>query len=394
MIERHPCTTSWRFPEVSRLENPDLPGGIRRTNLRELTARPGRYEHHLMVVASIGPNQLEAPTASEPLYFAHQNFSDEWVVTLPTGNPMLDSFEPRIFIQDKESFGDESRFLQRTLELVLHPYGHLHWPSRLRPPYAPPPIPPGLRQCGLTLVYCANVDTPPDERRPLRIGSGLAVRGKGDTSVPRTHLDLRSEDEGIVARVGESSLRLLVSPETINAPRGAYLAILEGEGAHFETDLIYLPKGSSLSGEGIKRALLFASDNLDADPPPPSWTAVPEPPFAPFEKAAPGELPLRMAGIEVEPIDAAFVRIRIGASDSEIPRHWAARHLFRWPLHRYRLAYLETYGGLYTDDRGEDAIIGLRGGDSVSIHKDELTPIVEALYRAIAPPGYTEELLP
>lgn len=397
MIKRHPCTTSWRFPAELPEAREALPGGaggIRRTNLRELTARPGRYEHHLMVVASIGANQLEAPTASEPLYFAHQNFSDEWVVTLPTGNPMLDSFEPRVFIQDKESFEDESRFVQRTLELVLHPYGHLHWPSRLRHPYAPPPIPPGFRQCGLTLVYCANVDTPPDERRPLRIGEGLGERGKGDESVPRTHLDLRREGESVVARVGESSLTLLVDPQKIESPRGAYLVILEGEGAHFETDLLYLPKGAELSGEGIRRAILFASETLDAEPPPPSWDEVPAPPFAPFEEGSKGTLPLSIAGIEIEEIDDAFVRMRIGESASEVPRHWAARHLFRWPLHRYRLAYLETYGGLYTDDRGEEAIIGLRDGGHVSINKGELTDVVEALYRAIAPPGYTEDLVP
>lgn len=397
MIKRHPCTSSWRFPPEppeARASLSSASAGVRRTNLRELTARPGRFEHHLMVVASIGSNQLEAPTASEPLYFAHQNFSDEWVVTLPTGNAMLDSFEPRVFIQDTESFEDESRFVQRTLELVLHPYGHLHWPSRLRYPYAPPPIPPGLRQCGLTLVYCANVDTPPDERRPLRIGEGLNERGKGDPSIPRTHLDLRSEEEGVVARVGESSLRLLVEPSSIESPRGAYLVILEGEGEHFETDLLYLPKGAQLSGEGIKRALLFSSETLDAEPPPPSWDAVPEPPFAPYEEGEAGALPLSVAGITVEPIDDAFVRMRIGESTAEVPRHWAARHLFRWPLHRYRLAYLETYGGLYTDDRGEEALIGLRDGEYVSIEKASLTPIVEALYRAIAPPSYTEELLP
>lgn len=394
MNKRHPCTSSWRFPEQPIEERAALDGGIRRTNLRELTARPGRFEHHLMIVASIGPNQLEAPTASEPLYFAHENFSDEWVVTLPTGNAILDSFEPRVFIQDTESFEDESRFVQRTLELVLHPYGHLHWPSRLRYPYTPPRVPPGLRQCGLTLVYCANVDTPPDDRRPLRIGNGLGDRGKGDQSVPRTHLDLRSEGEGIVARVGESSLRLLVEPQSIESPRGAYLIILEGDGEHFETDLLYLPKGATLRGDGIKRALLFSSASLDADPPPPSWDAVPEPPFPPFEERARMELPLTIAGIELEPIDDAFVRMRIGESEAEIPRHWAARHLFRWPLHRYRLSYLETYGGLYTDDRGECAIIGLRGGEQISLDKSDLTLIVESLYRAIAPPGYTEDLLP
>jgi hypothetical protein len=41
--------------------------GVRRTNLRALAARPGRFEHHLVVVARAGDAQLEMATASEPL---------------------------------------------------------------------------------------------------------------------------------------------------------------------------------------------------------------------------------------------------------------------------------------------------------------------------------------
>ena len=47
----------------------------RRTNLRELAARPERFEHHLVVVARAAGAQLEIATASEPLYFAHVNVS-------------------------------------------------------------------------------------------------------------------------------------------------------------------------------------------------------------------------------------------------------------------------------------------------------------------------------
>jgi hypothetical protein len=391
MSARHPCTASWSFADPSR---PPLPAPLERTNLRELVARPGRFEHHLMVVARIGDDQLECPTASEPLYFAHENVSDEWVVTLPTGNPMLDAFEPRIFIQDVATGDDESRFQQRNLELVLHPFGHLHWPGKLRPPYASPPVPPGMRQCGLTLVYCACVVTPPEPDRPLRIGEGLEGRGKGDASVPRTHLDLKHEDTGVVARLKHSRLELVIAPETIAPPRGGYVVLLSADAPYCVTDLIYVPAGASLSGHGIHRALLFTSDSVTADPPPPSWREVPPAPFAPLKDGPTLALPVEAGGVHLEEGAPGFVRVRIGDSESEVPRHWAARFFFRWALHGFRLGYLETYEGLYADDRHPRPRIGLRGGAHVEVDRDALLGVVETLYRAIAPAGYSEELLP
>jgi hypothetical protein len=391
MSERHPCTSTWIFPDPAR---PALPAPLERTNLRELNARPGRFEHHLMVVARIGDDQLECPTASEPLYFAHENLSDEWVVTLPTGNPMLDAFEPRIFIQDTRTGEDESRFQQRNLELVLHPYGHLHWPGKLRPPYASPPIPPGMRQCGLTLVYCAGVRTPPRDDRPLRVGEGLLPRGKGDPGVPRAHLDLKHEDAGVIARVGESRLELLVGSGPIAPARGGYVVLLSADAPHCVTDVIHVPAGATLSGHGIHRALLFTSDSVTAEPPPPSWREVPPPPFEPLTDGPTLSLPLEAGGVRLEEGPPGLVRVCVGESEAEVPRHWAARFLFRWGLHGYRLGYLETYGGLFADDRGERARLGLRGGERVEIERDALPGVVEALYRALAPPGYAEELLP
>lgn len=390
-MSRHPCTTTWKLPDPAREA---LPSPLLRTNLRALCARPGRFEHHLMVVARIGDDRLECPTASEPLYFAHENLSDEWVVTLPTGNAMLDAFEPRVFIQDAASGEDESRFVQRTLELVLHPYGHLHWPGRLRPPYAPPPVPPGMRQCGLTLVYCAAVDTPPRDDRPLRIGQGLEAKGKGDPSVPRAHLDLTREPSGVVGRVGDSRLELLVAPERIAPARGGYVVVLEGEAPHHPTDLVFIPESASMSGHGIARALLFTSDARPAEPPPASWAEVPPAPFPPLPLGERLPLPFETGGIRLEASEPGFVRMRVAGSSAEVPRHWAARFFFRWALHDYRLGYGETYGGLYVDDRPEPPRIGLRGGAFVSIARDALPAVVEALYRAVAPEGYVEDPLP
>ncbi len=76
---RHPATSTWRFPPADR---PPLPAPLERVNLRELVARPERFEHHLIVCATLGRVQLEIVTASEPLYFGHVNFSDEYALAL------------------------------------------------------------------------------------------------------------------------------------------------------------------------------------------------------------------------------------------------------------------------------------------------------------------------
>src|SRR5206468_1134336 len=104
---RHPTTRSWVFPPVVR---PPLPDGIERTNLRELAARPGRFEHHLLVCASIDDVQLEIATASEPLYFSHINLSDEYALALPTGDELIDRFPLRTFLSDPRTGEDVGRY--------------------------------------------------------------------------------------------------------------------------------------------------------------------------------------------------------------------------------------------------------------------------------------------
>ena len=101
--ERHPTSRSWAFPAAVRAA---LGGGVERTNLRELVARPGRYEHHLLVCATIDGVQLEVATASEPLYFAHVNLSDEYALALPTGDALVDRFPLRTFLSDPVTGAD------------------------------------------------------------------------------------------------------------------------------------------------------------------------------------------------------------------------------------------------------------------------------------------------
>ena len=88
----HPTARTWTEAPLPG----DLPPGARATHLRALLAREGRFEHHLMVVARVGVAQLEAVCASEPLFFAHANVSDEWVLPLRTGDPLLDHAPLRV----------------------------------------------------------------------------------------------------------------------------------------------------------------------------------------------------------------------------------------------------------------------------------------------------------
>src|SRR5262249_3119983 len=134
-----------------------------RTNLLDLASRPGRFEHHLTVVARIGEAQFEIATASEPLYFAHINVSDEYAIGLPTGDALIDGFPLRTFLADAPTGQDVARYNHRVGDVVLHPLGFTHWPGRLRPPFAPVVPPPGMRRCGTSLVFCACAPTPAGE---------------------------------------------------------------------------------------------------------------------------------------------------------------------------------------------------------------------------------------
>jgi hypothetical protein len=85
------------------------------------------------------------------------------------------------------------------------------------------------------------------------------------------------------------------------------------------------------------------------------------------------------------------VRVSLGSATAEVPRYWLARMLFRIALHDYRLGYLETYGGLFYDDRAGYRL-GLRHGASLELSRSEIASAVERMYRAVAPDGYVERL--
>lgn len=371
-----------------------------RTNLLELASRPGRFEHHLTVVARVGDAQLEIATASEPLYFAHVNVSDEYALALPTGDSLVDGFPLRTFVSDATTGEDVARYNHRVGDLVLHPLGAMHWPGRLRPPFAPIVPPPGMRRCGTSLVFCACAPTR-SSVVARNVSTGRDADAKPYVAMPPALvlLDTLREDHGTVARVGDATLRLIVRPSTLIAPRGAYVVVLAADaGSPYRAcDLIHLPPGGSLDATGVERALVLEGDTQTAREPPDSWQKVPDSVVASFEDGPRHPLPFSRAGIAAVDADATEVTIRIGAASARVPRYWLARTLFRTTLHRPLLGYVETYGGFFFDDRRhstEGITLGLRAGDRITLPTSEALSLVEALYRAVAPDGYAERLTP
>ena len=391
---RHPSARDWVLPPPMRGAPAD---GIERTNLRELAARPERFEHHHLVCASVDDVQLEITTASEPLGFAHVNLSDEYALALPSGDELVDRFPLRTFLSDPLTGEDVGRYNHRVGDLVLHPEGWLHWPGRLRPPYKPFDFPPGMRRAGLSLVYCASKPTPPTWcPLPMPVGRTDDVKVHREPAPPMVLASVRGEARTL-ATIGSTSLSLLELPSAIAPPRGGWVVVLEAasDGASAPCDLYRIAPGASLEGAGIIRALLLASGSAAPDPVPVSWTATPEPPFAPREEdERSGTLPFAEHGVEVREGSPSIVAVTIGKTTAEIPRYWLARTLFRVGLHRLRLGYVETYGGLFVDERGGGPIaIGLRSRaerETVMVERDDALTLVERLYRAVAPPGYSE----
>ena len=399
--QRHPTSRSWAFPPAGRAP---LGDGVERTNLRELVARPARYEHHLLVCATIDGVQLEVTTASEPLYFSHINVSDEYALALPTGDELVDRFPLRTFLSDPTTGLDVGRYNHRIGDVVLHPEGLLHWPGRLRAPYEPFDFPPGMRRSGLSLVYCASKPTPATWC-PLPPPQGREEDAKAYvTPPPPMVLASTRGAPGAVAVIGRTTLSLVELPERIDPPRGGWVVVLEAEAGsvHAPCDLLRIADGAALDGAGIVRALVLTSSEAAPDPIPPSWSVVPAAPFAPYEDAEAGALPIEVndaravTTIRVEAASPSFVTIAVdgGAANAkaEVPRYWLARMLHRVALHGLRMGYAETYGGFFVDDRGDDVRMGVRGADPITIPRGDALAVVERIYRGVAPAGYRERL--
>lgn len=391
---RHETTRGWSFPPAKRAP---LAPGLERTNIREMAARLDRFEHHLVVCACIDGVQLEIVTASEPLYFAHINVSDEYSLPLPSGDELVDRFPLRTFLTDPRTGEDVGRYNHRVGDVVLHPKGLLHWPGRLRAPYDPFDFPPGMRRTGLSLVYCASKPTPvTPSPRPLPAERTADVKAYVDPAPPMMLTSVRGEP-GPIAAIGGTTLSLVELPREIGPAHGGWVVVLEASPGsdHSACDLYRIPEGGRLDGTGIVRALVLTSSTRAPDPIPPSWKETPRSPIAPFEDAPPRPLPLEAGGLRVEARDASLVSITVGTKSADIPRYWLARMLFRAALHRLTLGYVETYGGFFIDDRGDAVLCGIRTGierHSVSFDRERVLEVIERVYRAVAPSSYTERL--
>ena len=290
------------------------------------------------------------------------------------------------------SDADESGCRDDGLEdLVLHPHGLLHWPGRLRPPHEPFRFGPGTRRAGLSFVFCGRAPIEPSPGRPIFVSAGREADTKSyDGAKPKLLLaDLDAEESRSLGSIGDVTMSLCVGGE-LAPEHGGFVLVLGGDGPHFPGDLLRLEPGASLPLGGA-RALLIAGP-MAPDPAPTSWRELPPPPFATAEDGPAGELPLLRDGLGVT-ADGEWVRVQIGSSDTRVPRYWLARFLFRVALHRYRLGYVETYGGFSYDDR-ELGIhrLGIRGGESIALDRPAIEALVEQLYRAVAPDGYTERI--
>jgi len=220
-------------------------------------------------------------------------------------------------------------------------------------------------------------------------GRAADTKAYDDAEPPFLLADLDAEAPRALATIGDVTMSLHVGGELAPA-QGGFVLILAGDAPHFPGDLLRLEPGASLA-LGDARALLVAGP-MAPDPAPPSWRELPLPPFPTAEDGERGELPLTRDGLAVT-ADGDWVRLQIGASDTRVPRYWLARFLFRVALHGYRLGYVETYGGFFYDDREPGTFrLGLRGGESVELDRPAIEALVEQLYRAVAPAGYTERI--
>jgi hypothetical protein len=318
------------------------------------------------------------------------------MVTVPTGDPLVDGYAGRTFLFDPSSFEAAGRLQHGAGDVALNPYGFLHWPGQLRPPHAPIVFPKGMRRSMLTLVFCASRLSPPAGDRPVFVSKGRedAVKSLSPRPVPLHLADTTREPPRVVGAVGPATLSLLVSPDRVAPPRGGHLVVLSAspDSPYFPGDLVHIPPSAEAAGAGIERALLFASEDMPADPPPPSWGDVPSAPFATFEEGERGALPLSVHELTFEALSPADVTVRIDGKSATIPRYWLARMAFRAALHGFRIGYLETYGGLFYDDRDGRYRLGVRGAGEVTLTAAEIQGAVERIYRAVAPEGYTERL--
>ena len=238
-------------------------------------ARPARYEHHLMVCATIDGVQLEVTTASEPLYFNHINLSDEYAMRAPDRRRAGRSL-PAPHVPVRPGDGRGRRSLQpsrrrpgapsrRACSTGQGDFARRSSRSTFRRECADA----GLSSC----IVQAHPRQPTWCPLPRPVGREEDAKAYMSPAPPMVLASMRGEP-GVLAHIGRTTLAARRGAGGDRAPHGGWVVVLEAAAgsAHAACDLLRLPEGTSLDGAGIVRALLFASNEEGPGPIPRSWS--------------------------------------------------------------------------------------------------------------------------
>lgn len=245
----HPAARFWPI-KPGRIEPAAGVKGFSILNLKVWAANPKQLEHRLTILAEIGDSVIEVVTASEPLYFGHVNYSDEFNLVYPLGLAPLDGIFVQTYLMDPDTGASLGHYESSVGDIVVHPVGICHWPGympnteKFRPPRAE------MRMRILSMVYCAKgpvkyndsaqpnklgkLDWAPVEMHPdfanlkLRVPGGKftderALARAGVIALPLLMADRnrREDDPVAVARVGETRWDLIVSA---GGPKKAFVS--------------------------------------------------------------------------------------------------------------------------------------------------------------------------
>lgn len=180
-------------------------------NLRAFAGAANHLEHVLEIVMRIDNTVIEMSTASEPLYFGHSNWGDEYNILFPTGDEMVDNFPGRTVFTDTDT-AEQLGYVKATNgAMTVHPVGMSHWPGKLKEPekiFIPPDE---IRRKLFAVVFCSagqvdyNETLAPRKSVSMKEWSGnrLPQFAKVKVGEIKIHHDIPSRTEG---RIGARSL--------------------------------------------------------------------------------------------------------------------------------------------------------------------------------------------
>ncbi|MEW6775153.1 MAG: hypothetical protein AB1405_02565 [Bdellovibrionota bacterium] len=151
----HPACRVWSI-RPGRLSAEGRRTGFSLLNIREWASNPKLLEHRLTILAEVRDAVIEFVTASEPLYFGHVNYGDEYNLVFPTGHHGIDAIEVRTALLDADTAEVLGFYSGGVGDIIVHPVGLCHWPGYMSKPefFRPPSGPARFRI--LSMVYCSK----------------------------------------------------------------------------------------------------------------------------------------------------------------------------------------------------------------------------------------------